>query len=408
MLELKGKYGVAKVYTDNIEESALGQLIEICNQPFTMGKSIRVMSDVHSGKGCVIGFTAELGDLVIPNIVGVDINCGVLTVELGKVDIDLSVLDKIIRENVPSGTSRRSVALKDLGSLNDLKIWELGKYAQGEKASLLDRFNKSLGTLGGGNHFIEVASDTDGNKYLMVHTGSRNLGKVVAEFYQDIAIKECSVDTKVARLNLIAQLKAEGKERDIASALEEFDKNTKARIPKELAYLEGVSRDNYLHDMLICSGYASLNRYLICDIILGKLLGKSTKDFKCIETVHNYIDLDSNIIRKGAVSAKEGELLVIPMNMRDGSLVCVGKGNKEWNYSAPHGAGRILSRGKAKELVSLEEFKESMQGVYSTCVSESTLDESPMVYKDMVEIINNIGDTVDILKVIKPIYNFKG
>lgn len=404
MLELRGKYNSAIVYTDIIEETAVGQIIEICNQEFVKGCKIRIMPDVHAGAGCVIGFTADLGEMVIPNIVGVDIGCGMLTVELGKMDIDYEALDNLIREKVPSGKNvhvGRQVRFPDLQTLKCYRNLKDTK-----------RLERSIGTLGGGNHFIEVDKDDEDNKYLVIHTGSRNLGKQVAEHYQKMAYDILRGADKLfeEQAKLIAEYKAAHRKKEIEGAIKELKKNFKAKwtdVPKDLCYLTGEYREMYLHDMKICQEFATKNRLQIAETILGGLFGKALCDFSHFQTIHNYIDHESNTVRKGAVSAKAGEKLLIPINMRDGSLICIGKGNEEWNCSAPHGAGRLFSRGSAKENFTLEEFEKSMEGIFTTSVSNDTLDESPMAYKNMEDIVNNITPTAEIIKRIIPTYNFK-
>lgn len=404
MLEIKGAYSTAKIYTDTIEDTAHEQIKTLCDQEFCKESKVRIMPDVHAGAGCVIGFTANLGDMVIPNIVGVDIGCGMLTVELSNIDFNYQDLDDVIREFVPSGKDVHDGRIVRFPTLLELNCYRELKEAK--------RFERSIGTLGGGNHFIEIDIDDDGNKYLVIHTGSRNLGKQVADYYQNLAFEILSGKDKLfdAQEALIAEYKAAGKKSELQDAIKELKKVFEAKgvnIPKDLCYLTGKYRDMYLHDMKICQEYATLNRKTIAGIILDKLLGKTLNEFVYFETVHNYIDMDSNIVRKGAVSAKEGEMLLIPINMRDGSLICIGKGNEEWNFSAPHGAGRLFSRMSAKDKFTVEEFEDSMKGIFTTSVGHKTLDECPMAYKDMTDIVNNIGPTADIIKIIKPTYNFK-
>lgn len=404
MIELKGKYNTAKVYTDKLETEVISQVIELCNQEFCKDARIAIMPDTHAGKGCVIGFTANLGDRVIPNIVGVDIGCGMTTVELGKMDIDLKKLDEVIRKWVPSG-----MQVHEGRTVKFPKLQELHCYRD---LTQTKRIEKSIGTLGGGNHFIELDVDDEGNIYLVIHSGSRNLGKQVAELYQSLAIDLCSgkEDYFEQRDRIISEYKKEDKRNLIQAALKElkarYDKLLPS-YPRDLCFLTGKYKDRYLHDMSICQEYAALNRETMANNILEKLLSKRLEDFSYFHTVHNYINFKDNIIRKGSISAYEGEKVLIPINMRDGSIVAVGKGNPDWNYSAPHGAGRLMSRSKAKESLTLEEYEKSMDGIFTTSVNQSTLDEAPMAYKPMEEIINNIHDTVEILKVIKPIYNFK-
>lgn len=390
-----------KIFTQNIELEALKQIYTLMKQPAFSDCKVRIMPDVHAGAGCVIGFTADLGDKVIPNIVGVDIGCGMLTVELGQIDIDLAALDCAIRKHIPSGRNVRESRYVRFDKLTELRCYRELKDGK--------RLERSIGTLGGGNHFIEIDIDEDGNKYLIIHTGSRNLGKQVAEYYQSLAVEIMQGKDKLYKMQeqLITDYKAQGRRNEIEKVIKElhrkFDPNPLG-IPKELCYLTDKYREDYLHDMEICQQYAVLNRNAIAATILDIMGWKSLGGF---ETIHNYIEMGTNMVRKGAISAKAGELLLIPINMRDGCIIAKGKGNEDWNSSAPHGAGRIMSRSKAKEMVSLAEFEKSMEGIFTTSVSQSTIDESPMVYKPIKEIISNIADTVEIVKIIKPIYNFK-
>ena len=392
-----------KIFTNNIEQSAKEQIDLLLEQDAFKDCKIRIMPDVHSGKGCVIGFTGNLGDKVIPNIVGVDIGCGMLCVSLGNIDLDLEKLDNIIRKYIPSGMNVHEKIENDL-SFNDLKCYD--------KLSNKDNWlNKSLGTLGGGNHFIEIDVDDENNKYLVIHTGSRNLGKQVAEIYQNKAIEYCSYKEEMQKemKDVIEKYKKEGKQKEIQNALNDirckFEGKTK--LPKELCYLENQDREDYLHDMKICQNYAVVNRCTIANIILYNMGYDGLNSFYNFQCVHNYINFKDNIVRKGAISAQKGEKVIIPMNMRDGCIIGTGKGNNDWNNSAPHGAGRIMSRNVAKEQIKIEDYQKSMKGIYSTSVSLDTIDEAPMVYKPMEEIIENIKDTIDVTKIIKPIYNFK-
>lgn len=393
-----------KIFTDSIEPEALNQIYTLIKQPAFADCKVRIMPDVHAGKGCVIGFTADLGDKVIPDIVGVDIGCGMLCCEIGKIDVDYEKLDSVIREHIPAGRAVRDEEI-NFPQLEDL-------YCKGQLRNM-EWLKCSLGTLGGGNHFIEVDEDSDGVKYLVIHTGSRNLGKQVAEIYQQMAIDDMQGVNKLAEESqkLIAEYKAAGRQKDIQRGLAELKRKwqpDKLNIPKELCYLTGEHREVYLHDMKICQEFARVNRRAIQDIIFYYMGWTFSRSFmERFQTIHNYIDHDTNIVRKGAISAKAGEKVLIPINMRDGCIIGVGKGNEDWNCSAPHGAGRIMSRSKAKENVSLEEYQESMKGIYTTSVSQSTIDESPMVYKPMDEILEHIKDTVEIVKIIKPVYNFK-
>lgn len=395
-----------KIFTENIEPEALNQIYTLVKQPAFADCKVRIMPDVHAGAGCVIGFTADLGDKVIPNIVGVDIGCGMLTVELGNIEIDLAQIDTIIRKYVPSGRNvhdGRNVRFEELQQLRCFRELKDTK-----------RLERSIGTLGGGNHFIEIDTDSEGVKYLIIHSGSRNLGKQVAEYYQKLAVEIMSGKDELYAMQekLITEYKAQGRKAEIQKAIAELHRKFHPNplgIPKELCYLTGKYREDYLHDMKICQHFAAINRYEIANAIVGNLFGADIAywSLPMFETIHNYIEFGSNMVRKGAISAKAGEKLLIPINMRDGCIIGVGKGNEDWNCSAPHGAGRIMSRSKAKEVVSLEEFEDSMKGIFTTSVGQSTIDEAPMVYKPMDEIIQNIADTVDILKIVKPIYNFK-
>lgn len=366
MIKVNGQYNTAVVYTDTLEASAEGLIKAFCDQPNSADSIIRIMPDVHAGKGCTIGTTMTIADTIVPNIVGVDIGCGMLTVKLKEKRINLPELDSFIKQSIPYGREVRERSHRSHGRVD---LYELRCAKQID----LRRSRESVGTLGGGNHFIEIDKDDEGNLYLVIHTGSRNPGLRVAEYYQKMAYKSCG-----------------GK--------------TQSEIPYELAYLSGEQMQDYLHDMVVMQRYADLNRTVIKEEILK---GMKLTEEDSFTTIHNYVDVESMILRKGAVSAKKGERLLIPMNMRDGSLICTGLGNAEWNYSAPHGAGRLMSRKEAFNSFTLKSFEESMQGIYTSSVSKGTLDECPMVYKPMEEIINNIGETVTIDKIIKPIYNFK-
>lgn len=401
-----------KIFTDNIEQEAIDQINTLMEQPAFSNCKVRIMPDVHAGAGCVIGFTADLGDKVIPNIVGVDIGCGMLTAELGRIDksdnsiveyvtdIDYEKLDNVIRTCIPSGRNVHEDTNYAFSELKNLRCYS--------KLKNVDWLERSMGTLGGGNHFIEIDEGFEGRKYLVIHTGSRNLGKQVADYYQNLAVELMIGKNKLAseQDKLIAEYKDQGRSSEIQDAVKELRNTWRKKtndIPKELCYLTGKNRDDYINDMKICQRFAKKNRLMIALIIMFRM-GWCAIDL--FETVHNYID-DSNMIRKGAISAKNGEVVLIPINMRDGCIIGVGKGNEDWNYSAPHGAGRIMSRNKARESISMESFRESMNGIYTTSVCESTIDESPMAYKPMDEIIENIKDTVDISEIIKPVYNFK-
>ncbi|MGG0667813.1 RtcB family protein [Lederbergia citrisecunda] len=392
MIEIKGRFTDAKIYTNNPLDTAIEQIKELCDQPFMNDLKVRIMPDYHAGKGCVIGTTITIKDKVAPNLVGVDVGCGILTVQLKEKEIDFAKLDKVIREHVPSGQQIHQ----------ELRSVETVDYDEFKAKSLLskDKINMSLGTLGGGNHFIEVSTDDEDNKYLTIHTGSRYVGAKIVDHYQKVAYRELK---KFDATEVIEKLKAEGRGSEISETL----KQMKAQLPnikKELAYVEGKYFDDYIHDMKLAQQYARDNRQEIASIILSQMNLTIEDSF---DTIHNYIDTDNMILRKGAVSAQKGERLIIPINMRDGSIIAVGKGNPDWNYSAPHGAGRVFSRTQAKKNLKLEAFKETMKDVWSTSVGEDTLDEAPMAYKSMEEIMSQIGETVDVVKVIKPVYNFK-
>ncbi|MGI6183596.1 MAG: RtcB family protein [Candidatus Fimadaptatus sp.] len=392
---IEGRYASARVYASEVEQEAIDQIRAMCNQEFTSGSSIRIMPDVHAGKGCTIGTTMTISDKVVPNIVGVDIGCGMYTLRLEASNIDLARLDEAAH-GVPSGMhiwpgETERFPLEELRCAGALKN--------------MDRLKRSLGTLGGGNHFIEVDRAADGTLYLVIHTGSRNLGKQVAEHYQDMAI-ELAREGRYraqARKALIDRLKAEGRADSIQAELEALD-GQRADVPADLCWLYGDALSDYLHDVDICQRFAHRNRELIAQILLERTGLTGADGF---HTIHNYIDTGEMILRKGAIAAHKGERVLIPLNMRDGSVLALGRGNPEWNFSAPHGAGRRLSRKNARSMLSMAEYKSAMQGIYTTCVATSTLDESPMAYKAQEDIIGAIRESVDVIDVIKPIYNFK-
>ena len=403
MFELNGKYNSCKVFTDNCDNETISQLTALLNQESVKGSRIRIMPDTHAGKGSVIGTTMTITDKVIPNIVGVDIGCGITCVKLKEKRIDLPKLDSVIRKYVPSGFDIHDKVVCDTSPIGDLRC---AKYVN------LDRAMKSLGTLGGGNHFIEVDKDSNGELWLVVHTGSRHLGIEVCNYYQELGYKRLTEKSAGGSLKeksdvLIKKLKSEGRDKEISKALDKLKveyKLSNISIPQALAYVEGQDFDDYIHDMNLVQQHAVANRMTIIRQIVKNMKLHIEDEFT---TVHNYIDVDNMILRKGSVSAQEHERLIIPMNMRDGSLICIGKGNQDWNCSAPHGAGRLMSRSQAKESISMSEYKDTMKGIYSTSVNRGTIDESPMAYKPMQEIIDNISDTVDIVDIVKPIYNFK-
>jgi tRNA-splicing ligase RtcB (3'-phosphate/5'-hydroxy nucleic acid ligase) len=363
MLILEGRYNSAKVFADTIEQEAADQIHRLLDQPFVKGSSIRIMPDMHAGAGCTIGTTMTIEDKVVPNLVGVDIGCGMETVLLRERLVEPAELDRVIRAMIPSGFAIRKKAHPFLTGI------DLGRLCC-RNAMNLSRAGLSIGTLGGGNHFIELDRDEQGQVYLVVHSGSRNLGKQAAEHYQRAAAE---------------RLAGKG-------------------IERSLAYCEGRLLEEYLRDMALIQQYADLNRKaMVADLLRTLGLHESGR----WTTIHNYIDLDARILRKGAVAAARGEKLLIPINMRDGSLIAVGKGNPDWNYSAPHGAGRLLSRSKARQTITLAQYREAMAGIYTTTVNASTLDEAPFAYKPLEEIVRNITDTVEIVAEIKPIYNYK-
>ena len=400
-----------KIFTNNIEEQAKKQIDELLEQDAFKDCKVRIMPDVHAGAGCVIGFTANLGDKVIPEVVGVDIGCGMTWVRmpLHKDCLDLNLVDEIIRNNIPSGRAVNLTIEKSEIAIEDL-------YCYNELRNPNNYLEKSLGSLGGGNHFIEIDEDDAGFITLIVHSGSRNLGKQVCEIYQAKAVEHCSYneERKAEREKAIKELKEQGRQKEITQALKDIDAKYegKLKLPKDLCYIEGEDREKYLHDMRLCQKWASLNRFTMLKRILTELTAKTAmtpdilKHCEWHETIHNYIG-DDNIVRKGAVSAYKDEIILIPMNMRDGCIIAKGKGNEDWNCSAPHGAGRIMSRNAAKATLNLKDYEDAMEGVFTTSVSEETIDEAPMVYKPAQEIIDNITGTVDIIDIIKPIYNFK-
>ena len=397
MIEIQGKFNTAKIFTDVVDNASIAQVQELCNQAFTAGSRIRLMPDIHAGKGCTIGTTMTITDKVVPNLTGVDIGCGMETTRIRESHMELQKLDKLIYEKIPSGFSIRDRAHRYLSQI------DLNELCCAKHVDLL-RAEKSIGTLGGGNHFIEVDKDDEGNLYIVVHSGSRHLGVEVASYYQEAGYKVLNRTDDASIEAIIAQMKAEGREKEIQKTLKKLKNLKQTGIPKALAYVSGELFEQYLHDMKIVQHFAMLNRQAMVDEIVCGLGLHVEEQFT---TVHNYIDTESMILRKGAVSARSGEKLLIPINMRDGSLICVGKGNEEWNFSAPHGAGRLMSRAEAKRRFDITGFRQEMDGIYTTSVNESTLDECPMAYKGMDDILSNIGPTVDVAKIIKPIYNFK-
>ena len=397
MLEVFGKYNQAKIFTDVVDQASIAQVIELCNQEFTAGSRIRLMPDVHAGAGCTVGTTMTITDRVVPNLVGVDIGCGMETARLREDHLELQKLDKLIRERIPSGFAVRSAVHRYADQI-DLEELCCFRHVQ------MLRAEKSIGTLGGGNHFIEVDRDEEGQLYVVIHSGSRRLGLEVAKYYQEEGYKVLNQTDQASLDRLIAEMRAAGRQKDIQKELKRRKSQKLTRIPRPLAYVAGELFDQYIHDMKLVQHFARLNRQAMLDEIVKGMKLHVEEQFT---TVHNYIDTDAMILRKGAVSARAGERLLIPINMRDGSLLCVGKGNEDWNCSAPHGAGRLMSRGEAKQSFTVSEFKKQMEGIYSTSVGRSTLDECPMAYKGMADILDNIGPTAEVVKVIRPIYNFK-
>ena len=397
MVKIEGLYNTALCYTPELEEVARAQIKSVCDQREFAGCRIRIMPDVHAGKGCTIGTTMTVRDKLVPGMVGVDIGCGMETVELAERDIDFDRLDALIRREIPYGREVRGAAHALSREI------DLSQLCCAEQVNL-NRAERSIGTLGGGNHFIEVDRAEDGRLFLVVHSGSRHLGTEVAGFYQNEGRRALWGGAHYQILAVIEQMKAEGRLKDIQKTVKALKKEHELSIPKDLAYVEGKLFDDYIHDMRLTQRFAVLNRKAMADVILSGMGLTPVDEFT---TVHNYIDTDAMILRKGSVSARKGEKLLIPINMRDGSLICIGKGNEEWNCSAPHGAGRLMSRRAAFNSLSMEEFRKKMEGVYSTCVLRETLDESPMAYKSMDEIVSQIEPTAEIVRRIRPIYNFK-
>ena len=397
MLEIKGKINTAICYAKVVEDEAIEQIRRMCDYDFTENSIIRIMPDVHAGKGCTIGTTMTVHGKAVPNIVGVDIGCGMYTINIGKGEIDFAKLDAAAHF-VPSGKNVWE------GRQEKFDLEALRCYRQLKNTKRLER---SLGTLGGGNHFIEVDRASDGTNYLVIHTGSRNLGKQVAEIYQQLAIdlNKGMEDYFDRRDEIIRTYKEQGRRKEIQKALEEISIDKKeTTIPEDLCYLYGRFFDDYIHDIEICQQFATRNREKIAEILIdraGLVAGEA------FHTIHNYIDTDEMILRKGAIAAHKGEKVLIPINMRDGSILAFGKGNPDWNFSAPHGAGRLMSRKQAKEKLNMTEYQQTMSGIYTTSVNESTIDEAPMAYKSMDDIISVIDETVDIIEILKPVYNFK-
>ncbi len=398
MQQIQGMYNTAKIFTDMaLEENVVSQIKALCNQQYAKESKIRIMPDVHAGAGCTIGTTMTITDKIVPNLVGVDIGCGMETVRLKQKHMELQKLDKLIYEKIPSGFAIHSTP-HSFAEKIDLSALRCAKFVN------LQRAYHSMGTLGGGNHFIEVNENDAGTLYIVVHSGSRHIGLEVANYYQRAGYEALNKNDKNAVNELIAQYHAQHREKEIQSALKALKKQILTDIPYALAYVEGSLFEDYIHDMKLIQQFAALNRKAMVHTILK---GMGLKAEETFTTTHNYIDTDTMILRKGAVSAKKGEKLLIPINMRDGSLICEGKGNPDWNESAPHGAGRIMSRAQAKYTFTVSQFKKEMNGIYTTSVNKNTLDECPMAYKSMEDIVRNITPTAQITEIIKPIYNFK-
>ncbi|MBR0087918.1 MAG: RtcB family protein [Lachnospiraceae bacterium] len=399
MFEIRGKINTAVCFATVVEDEAVEQIRRMCDYEMTAGSKIRIMPDVHAGAGCTIGTTMTVIDKAVPNVVGVDIGCGMYTVRLQEKEIDFARLDEVCHI-IPSGRNvwegrQEKFDLEALRCYRDLKDtrWLV----------------RSLGTLGGGNHFIEVDRAEDGTNYLVIHSGSRNLGKQVAELYQKLAV---DLDRGIGeylemREEIIRTYKEQGRRTEIQAALKALEKERQEKaptMPDDLCFLYGKYLEDYLHDVEICQAFARRNREKMAEVILEHTGLTAVEAF---HTIHNYIDTEEMILRKGAIAAHKGEKVLIPINMRDGSILAYGRGNADWNYSAPHGAGRIMSRTKAVETLSLEEYRETMKGIYTTSVSEATLDEAPMAYKSLADILDVVRETVDVIEVLKPVYNFK-
>jgi len=404
MIEITGRYNTAKVFTNTLEEMSRKQIETLCNQAFVKDSRIRLMPDVHAGAGCTIGTTMTIEDKIVPNLVGVDIGCGMETVVIkadaqSAGDFDPARLDELIHSDIPNGMDIRDSEhefIKKI-ALENIRCPEINE----------QRARKSVGTLGGGNHFIEANRDDENNLYIVIHSGSRHLGLEVAEYYQDEAWNQINKKRKPDISGCIEKLKAQGREKEIQSTIQKIRGQVITDIPRDLAYLSDKLFDDYINDMKITQHYALINRKAMMSVIMNGLNIPEDDICECFSTIHNYIDTESMILRKGAVSARRGEKHIIPINMRDGSIICEGLGNPDWNYSSPHGAGRLMSRSKAAAVINIEDYKKAMEGIYSTSVNKETLDESPFAYKNMDDITANIGPTAKILKIIKPVYNYK-
>ena len=399
MTEIRGKAATAVCFAKVVEDEAIEQILRMCDYDLTKGSRIRIMPDVHAGKGCTIGTTMTIDGKACPNIVGVDIGCGMYTLRLESREVDFAVVDAAAHE-IPSGMNTWP------GRMEHFDLTGLRCYRELRDSRRLER---SLGTLGGGNHFIEMEKSADGTFYLVIHSGSRNLGKQVAEIYQKLAVDLHSGREEFFRQKdeIIRTYKEQGRRGEIQATIRRLKKEYEDRqpeVPEDLCWLYGTYLEDYLHDVEICQRFARRNRELMAEIILDRTGLRAEESF---HTIHNYIDTGEMILRKGAIAAHSGEKVLIPINMRDGSVIAVGRGNPDWNYSAPHGAGRLMSRKKAKDTLSMDAYRTAMEGIYSTSVNESTLDESPMAYKSLGDILDVIRDSVDVLEVMKPVYNFK-
>ena len=397
MIEISGRYDTAIAYASIIEEGARQQIAHMCDQPFSEGANIRIMPDVHAGKGCTIGTTMRVTDKIVPNIVGVDIGCGMLTINLGCDPIDLAQLDEACH-SIPCGVSVWP------GRRETFDLEQLRAYRQLNKTKHIQR---SIGTLGGGNHFIELDKSPDGTQYLVIHSGSRNLGTQIAAYYQQLAIElhQGKEEYFIRKEALIAEYKAAGRRKEIQDALKQLHwEEREPAAPTDLCWLYGSYMEDYLHDVEVCQRFAKRNREVMAEVILESIGRQGEGAF---HTIHNYIDTTEMTLRKGAIAAHAGEKVLIPINMRDGSILAIGRGNPDWNYSAPHGAGRVMSRMAARSQLTMEAYREAMEGIYTTSVSADTLDEAPMAYKSLEEIVDAVQEAVDIIDIIKPIYNFK-
>ncbi|MFD2699657.1 RtcB family protein [Paenibacillus shunpengii] len=407
MIEAIGKYNTAKIFTDTIDETAYAQVLELCNQKAFEGVQIRIMPDTHAGKGCVIGFTAELAGRVVPNLIGVDIGCGMEVTYLGPIDINFEELNHFIRHKVPHG---HSIHQKIVHPIHKPVLEQKIENIASKTGTVYEKHLRSVGSLGGGNHFIEINEDSSGNKILVIHSGSRNLGLQVAKYHQKKAELYCTdriKDLTYQQNEEIGLLKKSGNLDAIPAVMEKYKALMEVyQVPKPLMYLEGAGADEYLADMYAAQEFALLNRQGMSRAI-AEFLNLNYRQLEKFTTIHNYINPEDKIIRKGAISAKAGEKVIIPINMRDGSIIAIGKGNPDWNHSAPHGAGRLMSRSRAKDILHMNDFKDTMRGVWTSSVSTATLDEAPMAYKPIEEILENTVDALEIVEIIKPLYNFK-